>query len=88
VAGAAPAVGETTRPRGSGRPEARETATPDLSSLEDVERQHIVAALARTRGVIQGPRGAARILNIHPNTLRSRMERLGITFKHGRHEPS
>jgi transcriptional regulator with GAF, ATPase, and Fis domain len=34
--------------------------------------------LRQTRGVIEGPRGAARLLGLHPNTLRSRMKRLGI----------
>jgi hypothetical protein len=29
--------------------------------------------------VIEGPRGAARILDMHPNTLRSRIKRLGLT---------
>ena len=48
------------------------------SSLENVERAHILQVLQETRGVIEGPRGAARILNLHPNTLRSRMKKLGI----------
>jgi PAS domain S-box-containing protein len=48
------------------------------SSLESVERAHILQVLQDTRGVIEGPRGAARILNLHPNTLRSRMKKLGI----------
>jgi len=48
------------------------------ATLESLERTHIVAVLQRTGWVIQGPRGAAAILGIHPNTLRSRMERLGI----------
>ena len=48
------------------------------SSLENVERSHILQVLQETRGVIEGPRGAARILNLHPNTLRSRMKKLGI----------
>jgi formate hydrogenlyase transcriptional activator len=43
-----------------------------------VERGHILAALERTGWVIEGPRGAARILQLHPNTLRSRMHKLGI----------
>ena len=47
-------------------------------TLEQVEREHIVRVLASVGGVIQGPHGAARILGLHPNTLRSRMERLGI----------
>jgi formate hydrogenlyase transcriptional activator len=62
-------------------PPAADAAPAPLSTLEDVERQHIVAVLARTGGVIQGPRGAARILDLHPNTLRSRMEKLGITSR-------
>jgi formate hydrogenlyase transcriptional activator len=48
------------------------------ASLESVERAHIVQVLQETRGVIEGPRGAAKILNLHPNTLRSRMKKLGI----------
>jgi len=28
--------------------------------------------------VLEGPRGAAKLLKLHPNTLRSRMEKLGI----------
>ena len=35
--------------------------------------------LKQTDGVIDGPRGAAKILNLHPNTLRSRMKKLGIS---------
>jgi formate hydrogenlyase transcriptional activator len=47
-------------------------------SLENVERAHILQVLQETRGVIEGAHGAARILNLHPNTLRSRMKKLGI----------
>ncbi len=47
-------------------------------TLEVVEREHIVRTLAQVGWVIDGPSGAARILNLHPNTLRSRMKRLGI----------
>lgn len=46
--------------------------------LEDIERAHIFAVLRRTAGVVSGPRGAATILGLRPNTLRSRMKRLGI----------
>jgi transcriptional regulator with GAF, ATPase, and Fis domain len=48
-------------------------------SLERMERDHIVKVLKQTNGVIDGPRGAAKILNLHPNTLRSRMKKLGIS---------
>jgi transcriptional regulator with GAF, ATPase, and Fis domain len=53
------------------------TASPS-GSLEDVERAHIAATLLQTGWVVEGPRGAARILAMHPNTLRSRMKKLGI----------
>jgi formate hydrogenlyase transcriptional activator len=57
----------------------------DLPSLEDVERSHILAALERTSWVIDGAQGAAAILKLHPNTLRSRLDRLGIKRPdHGR----
>jgi len=46
--------------------------------LGDVERAHIAATLDRVGWVIEGPRGAAQILDMHPNTLRSRMKKLGL----------
>jgi len=46
--------------------------------LEETERRHILEALEQAGGVIEGPRGAATLLKIHPNTLRSRMKRLQI----------
>jgi formate hydrogenlyase transcriptional activator len=49
-----------------------------LKTLEEVERAHISAVLQQTRGVIEGANGAAKILGMHPNTLRHRMEKLGI----------
>jgi len=49
-----------------------------LPTLEEVERSHILAALQQADGVVDGPRGAARILDLHPNTLRHRMSKLGI----------
>jgi len=56
------------------------------ATLEETERAHIVAALEKAAGVIEGPRGAAKILELHPNTLRSRMEKLGI--RRSGHRPS
>jgi formate hydrogenlyase transcriptional activator len=57
-----------------------------LLTLDEVERNHIRAALQHTGGVVDGPKGAARILNLHPNTLRHRMDKLGI--KGSRHRQS
>jgi len=62
-----------------------EESQPGLSTLEDAERRHILDALAQTGGVIEGPRGAARLLDIHPNTLRSRMKKLGVRRDDGIH---
>ncbi|WP_083455762.1 helix-turn-helix domain-containing protein [Desulfosarcina cetonica] len=42
--------------------------------------RHIEAVLQSTNGKIQGKDGAAAQLNIHPNTLRSRMNKLGLPF--------
>jgi formate hydrogenlyase transcriptional activator len=49
-----------------------------LHTLEEVQRNHILAALQQANGVVDGPKGAAKILNLHPNTLRHRMNKLGI----------
>jgi PAS domain S-box-containing protein len=51
------------------------------ATLRECERQHILAALARSNWKIAGPRGAAEALGLHPNTLRSRMQRLGIGWR-------
>jgi len=62
-------------------PQEAEPAGPSpsgLPTLEEVERSHILAALQQADGVVDGPKGAARILNLHPNTLRHRMTKLGI----------
>jgi transcriptional regulator with GAF, ATPase, and Fis domain len=48
------------------------------STLEQVEREHIATVLKQTSGVIDGERGAAKVLGLHPNTLRSRMKKLNI----------
>jgi PAS domain S-box-containing protein len=51
---------------------------PARQSLQEVERHHILAVLAQTCWRIEGDEGAARILNLPPNTLRSRLKKLGI----------
>lgn len=49
-----------------------------VSTMKDMEREHITGALQQAGGVIDGPRGAAVLLGLKPSTLRSRMKRLGI----------
>jgi len=56
---------------------ANATADQELT-LDELERIHIVKVLQRTRGIIAGEDGAAQILGINANTLRSRMKKLRI----------
>jgi len=46
--------------------------------LSELERIHIIKVLQRTHGLIAGEGGAAELLGINANTLRSRMKKLGI----------
>jgi PAS domain S-box-containing protein len=55
------------------------TADQRQPSLEAVERDYILTVLQQTHWVITGPRGAAKLLDLHPSTLRNRMKKLGIT---------
>lgn len=50
----------------------------ELLTLKELEWAHIMKTLERTGWVIEGPRGAAKILDLHPNTLRGRMRKLDI----------
>ncbi|GLS82880.1 sigma-54 interaction domain-containing protein [Paraferrimonas haliotis] len=49
-----------------------------LISLELMNKKYIEHALYLTKGKINGEGGAAELLDIHPNTLRSRMTKLNI----------
>src|SRR5262249_4029068 len=51
---------------------------PVLGTLEDLERAHIIRVLEETNWMIDGTRGAALILGRHPNTLRTRMQKMVI----------
>lgn len=47
-------------------------------TLEEVERAYMIQVLQDVDWVIEGERGAAVRLGLHPNTLRSRMKKLDI----------
>jgi len=51
----------------------------DFVSLEEIERNYIVRVLDACQGRIEGEKGAAKILRMHPNTLRNRMIKLDIS---------
>jgi transcriptional regulator with GAF, ATPase, and Fis domain len=61
-----------------GQPGSEPAGKPS-AALEDVERDHILAVLRQAKWVIDGPRGAAAVLGLHPNTLRSRLKKLGLS---------
>jgi formate hydrogenlyase transcriptional activator len=50
-----------------------------VSTLDEAEREHILRALEATGWRIEGPKGAAALLKLHPSTLRFRMKKLGLT---------
>jgi formate hydrogenlyase transcriptional activator len=66
-------------------PFATEAGSPekatDSSSLEEIEREHILRVLRRSGGRISGPGGAAEQLGMKRTTLNSRMQKLGISRK-------
>jgi len=65
----------------AGAPPAPAAGSPPVGhdhSFEGVAREHIRAVLERCAWRINGPGGAAEVLAVHPNTLRSRMKKLGL----------
>ncbi|HXX47804.1 MAG TPA: sigma 54-interacting transcriptional regulator [Myxococcota bacterium] len=56
-------------------------AATAADALDSAMVRHIEGALARTFGRIEGPFGAARLLQINPHTLRARMRKLGIDWR-------
>jgi len=65
-----------------GSPTAQNAVTSAcFKSLADTEREHIQRVLESTQGQIAGRGGAAEILEINPNTLRSRMKKLGLPLR-------
>ena len=59
-------------------PPSAPSAPPSNISLKEAERQHILRALQKSRGVVAGPDGAARRLGIPRTTLQHRLKKLGI----------
>lgn len=54
------------------------TGREALLTMEECERTHILAVLEHTRWKVSGEKGAAKILDMIPTTLDSRMKKLGI----------
>src|SRR5947208_2019146 len=58
--------------------ESPKSAPASLHELKQQERVFILDALARTRGKIYGPDGAAALLGVKPTTLSSNVHRMGL----------
>jgi PAS domain S-box-containing protein len=63
----------------AGWDEPTPTPVPGAGTVDEIARAYVQAILQETDWVIEGQRGAARRLGLHPNTLRSRLKRWGLT---------
>ena len=61
-----------------GSPAKEERPKAQLSSLEEIEKGHIIEVLRQCDGKITGKGGAAEVLKINASTLNSRIKKLGI----------
>lgn len=59
-------------------PLLRDGSSPLPDALQDQEKEMIEAALAKSKGKVAGPRGAAAKLGIPPSTLESKIKQLKI----------
>jgi PAS domain S-box-containing protein len=65
--------------RGRSAAAATEKAVaPSLQEIKKQEKDLILDVLAKTRGKIYGPDGAAKLLGLKPTTLSSRVHRMGL----------
>jgi formate hydrogenlyase transcriptional activator len=71
--------GSVLRPPLASLKAAAEIESPQATTLEQAEREHICKILEQTRWVVAGPNGAAARLGIKRSTLYFRMQKLGIS---------
>lgn len=60
---------------------SKKRASKEFKSMEDAQRDHIIAALEKTGWRVSGKSGAAHLLQMNDKTLYSRMTKLGIKRK-------
>lgn len=70
-----------TREQGVTRQPAETDTPPSPLKLEEAMAAHISAVLKYVNGKIHGPGGAAELLAMNPNTLRWRLDKLGISYR-------
>jgi transcriptional regulator with GAF, ATPase, and Fis domain len=73
--------------RGPERRGSPSAAGTPFATLDQAMVRHIEVALVHTHGRIEGPYGAAALLDINPHTLRARMRKLRIDWRRHRRNP-
>ena len=70
------------REEGHKRPVTASSDRPPLpTNLDEAMAAHISEVLRIANGKIHGPGGAAELLGMNPNTLRWRLDKLGISYR-------
>ncbi|MBW2523197.1 MAG: sigma-54-dependent Fis family transcriptional regulator, partial [Deltaproteobacteria bacterium] len=75
--------GHRAQHSGEARAALQEAEPQALPPLDSVVERHVRLALEQSGGKIHGPGGAAELLGLNPNTLRSKMRKLRIPFPRG-----
>ena len=63
------------------QPKKAKSRSIPLQTLDEVNKSYIEEVLAACDGKIHGKGGAAEILGLNGNTLRNRMDKLGVAYK-------
>lgn len=61
--------------------QAGNSVSASIKTFEEIEKEHILSILAICNNKIYGDGGAAKLLNVPPSTLTSKMKKLGIKKK-------
>lgn len=82
LCGQDPVAFASLSPAGSDSPAAMpvEHMKDGALSFDAAVADHIRKVLEMTQGRVEGPKGAARLLDVHPRTLQHRMKKLGIPY--------
>jgi len=71
-------INELPLPRSNREPAAPAGDKERVKSIDEIERDHILAVLKQCNGKISGKGGAAELLNLNVSTLNSKIKKLGI----------
>ena len=66
----------------AGRSSKPEKAAPNVKTIEEMEKAHILEVLRKCHGKISGAGGAAEMLQIPPTTLTYKIKKLGIVWQY------